>query len=287
MKKRFLPLLAVLLAVLIAAGTLLSAAALGGVRGDVNGDGVCNVADALLVLRATLDGTYLPDGDIDGDGKMSLADVIRILRLAAAQPETEEYTVTFADYDGSTLKTETVEAGKDATPPADPVREGYTFIGWDGSYTNVMADVTVTACYSENSTDPAFIFGTASAKPGDTDVAVTIALKNNPGVASIALTLQYDKSALTLTGFTYNNKDKFGGSAVSFNPAVTVPKLNWVNYEAEVAEDIDFATLYFSVSPSASGSYTVSATYDPDDIYNFLEESVVFAVRDGGIRVAP
>jgi len=57
------------------------------------------------------------------------------------------YTVTFKDWDGSTLKTEKVLSGRDATPPSNPSRAGYTFAGWSGSYTNVTSNVTITATY--------------------------------------------------------------------------------------------------------------------------------------------
>ena len=60
------------------------------------------------------------------------------------------YTVTFVDYDGTVLKIETVDYGASATAPSDPIREGYTFAGWDVSYTNVTADITVTAMYTVN-----------------------------------------------------------------------------------------------------------------------------------------
>ena len=59
------------------------------------------------------------------------------------------YTVTFKDYNGTVLKTETVVAGKDATPPAEPTRADYNFVGWDGDYTNVTENVTITATYAE------------------------------------------------------------------------------------------------------------------------------------------
>ena len=58
-----------------------------------------------------------------------------------------EFTVNFMDWDGTSLKTEKVRQGKSATAPADPVREGYTFIGWDKDFSNVQSDLTVTAQY--------------------------------------------------------------------------------------------------------------------------------------------
>ena len=55
------------------------------VRGDADGDGAVTIRDALLVLRAVLDGAAVnPYMDANGDGKLMLADVLLILRLAAA-----------------------------------------------------------------------------------------------------------------------------------------------------------------------------------------------------------
>ena len=60
------------------------------------------------------------------------------------------YTVTFADYDGTVLKTQVVDWNTAATAPDDPSREGYTFTGWDQAFNAVKSDLTVKAEYSIN-----------------------------------------------------------------------------------------------------------------------------------------
>ena len=55
------------------------------------------------------------------------------------------YTVTFMNYDGTVLSTQTVEWNTAATAPGVPEREGYTFIGWDKDFSAVKEDLTVTA----------------------------------------------------------------------------------------------------------------------------------------------
>ncbi len=65
-----------------------------------------------------------------------------------AQWKINSYSVTFKDFDGAVLKTETVQYGSSATPPNDPEREGYTFIGWDKSYSSITSDTVIIAQYS-------------------------------------------------------------------------------------------------------------------------------------------
>lgn len=58
------------------------------------------------------------------------------------------YTVEFKDGD-TVLKTEIVEAGKAATAPTLPTKDGYT-ASWDKDFSNITADTTVNVVWTEN-----------------------------------------------------------------------------------------------------------------------------------------
>jgi len=49
----------------------------------------------------------------------------------------KSFKVTFIDYNGTVLKEEQVRYDQSATAPANPIREGYDFSGWNKVYTNV------------------------------------------------------------------------------------------------------------------------------------------------------
>lgn len=68
-----------------------------------------------------------------------------------AQYTIKTYTVRFLDWNGTVLDIQTINHGSNATPPPNPTRDGYTFSGWSGSYTNITSDVDIVAQYTQNS----------------------------------------------------------------------------------------------------------------------------------------
>lgn len=51
------------------------------IAGDVNGDGILTVADALLVISAMLNGEYTAMADLNSDGRSTLLDVLFLLKV--------------------------------------------------------------------------------------------------------------------------------------------------------------------------------------------------------------
>lgn len=70
------------------------------------------------------------------------------LTVTAVYRSKETYTVTFKDYTGLTLGTASVKETGTATAPVTPTRNGYTFVGWTDTLTNITANKTVTAKYN-------------------------------------------------------------------------------------------------------------------------------------------
>ena len=73
------------------------------------------------------------------------------LQVRLVFPIGTQFSIKFVDADGTQIgETQIVKGGENATPPTPPTREGYTFVGWIGAYTNVKSDATIYASYSRN-----------------------------------------------------------------------------------------------------------------------------------------
>ncbi len=70
-----------------------------------------------------------------------------------AQWEINRYTITFDTAGGSEIAPITQDYGTNIAVPADPTREGYTFIGWDREIPETVPaeNMTVTALWGNQS----------------------------------------------------------------------------------------------------------------------------------------
>ena len=203
------------------------------------------------------------------------------------------HTVTFKDWNGTVLKTQQVEHGKAATAPANPTRTGYTFTGWDKAFTNVTANLVVTAQYVQNepvstpvpSDAPQIVVESKTTSAGST-VAVNISIANNPGFVTMGIQVAYDSN---LTLLSVSDTGLVPGQM--FSTEIENPQpLYWANPTATADCTVNgkIATLTFKVADNAEeGEYHIRVSYDYDnyDIYNQSGEAVQFATVNGTLTV--
>ena len=213
--------------------------------------------------------------------------------VVTAQYSINTYTVTFKDWNGTVLKTQQVQYGGAATAPANPTREGYTFTGWDKAFTNVTANLVVTAQYVQNepvstpvpSDVPQIVVESKTTSAGST-VAVNISIANNPGFVTMGIQVAYDSN---LTLLSVSDTGLVPGQM--FSTEIENPQpLYWANPTATADCTVNgkIATLTFKVADNAEeGEYHIRVSYDYDnyDIYNQSGEAVQFATVNGTLTV--
>ena len=189
-----------------------------------------------------------------------------------SEPDTAVYSVTFLDYDGTVLKKEEVEAGKPASAPADPVRKGYVFNGWDGDFQSVSGTMVVMAQYEQSIPEAGEITVKAAdvtAKAGK-KVFVPVSISGNPGVAGATIQIYYDEG-LTLK----NGKSGDAFSVLTMTkPGVMKNGCNFIwdslEIKPEDVKDGEILILEFQVSSEAKPGevFEVRTDYVYGDIFN-------------------
>ncbi len=145
--------------------------------------------------------------------------------------------------------------------------------------------VPVTEPEEPEITEPTIVVSNATASAGDTNVAVTVALKNNPGVTSMLMKIAFDDNALDFVSMSYNSE--IGGTSILPQKKSSPVTAYWTDGFNNATGDWTFITLVFNVSASASaGDYEITVTYNADDVYNVDETNIHFDIINGKITVS-
>lgn len=139
----------------------------------------------------------------------------------------------------------------------------------------------------ENATEketnnPTFILSSVQLKKGQKRVNVVVSIKNNPGISSIGMNVNYGTS-LKLMDVKFNKS--LGGHFMPPQNNDCPVKLTWVSPFEDVNKNTDFVTLVFEVSNDATGFLPITLGYNVDDVYNMKEENIYFDVEPGGITI--
>ncbi len=175
----------------------------------------------------------------------------------------QEYTVTWKNYDGTVLETDT-KVAYGATPEyngATPSKTGnaqytYTFTGWSPSLSPVTGDVTYTAQFSQsvNKYKVEWKNYDGVILETDNDIAYGTTPEYNGATPTRPATKQY---TYTFAGWT-PTVDKVTGNVVytaKFTETVNTYKVVWQNYDGNVLETDD--SVPYGTVPTYNGATPV------------------------------
>ncbi len=181
-------------------------------------------------------------------------------KCSCGEVEVIKYTVTFVDYDGTVLKTETVEKNQSATSPTAPLREGYDFIGWSAEFINVTSNLTVIAQYKLHKHK--FIDGECSC--GEVQIIkYTVIWQNYDGTI-----LETDDNVISGTLPSYGGSTPVKASDAQYSyvfsgwsPTVTEVTSD-VTYVATYTEKLENVKISFELNGGTT-SYLTESIYRP------------------------
>lgn len=159
-----------------------------------------------------------------------------------------------------------VPYGGNATQPADPVIEGKRFVGWDGSFTNITEETTISAIFED-------------------DTSVTTA--STSVTFDTTETTTSDSRMFTVTvivnGQATTQQVAYGGSAVL--PAVNIPGYVFMGWDRSPDNITENCTITAILVPDGSTTDTSATTYTVTFVVDGVSYPVT--VSAGSSAVAP
>lgn len=159
-----------------------------------------------------------------------------------------------------------VPYGGNATQPADPVIEGKRFVGWDGSFTNITEETTISAIFEDDASvttaSTSVTFDTTETTTSDSRMfTVTVVVNGNATTQQVA----------------------YGGSAVL--PAVNIPGYVFMGWDRSPDNITENCTITAILVPDGSTTDTSATTYTVTFVVDGVSYPVT--VSAGSSAVAP
>lgn len=159
-----------------------------------------------------------------------------------------------------------VPYGGNATQPADPVVEGKRFVGWDGSFTNITEETTISAIFEDDASvttaSTSVTFDTTETTTSDSRMfTVTVVVNGNATTQQVA----------------------YGGSAVL--PAVNIPGYVFMGWDRSPDNITENCTITAILIPDGSTTDTSATTYTVTFVVDGVSYPVT--VSAGSSAVAP
>lgn len=159
-----------------------------------------------------------------------------------------------------------VPYGDNATQPADPVVEGKRFVGWDGSFTNITEETTISAIFEDDASvttaSTSVTFDTTETTTSDSRMfTVTVVVNGNATTQQVA----------------------YGGSAVL--PAVNIPGYVFMGWDRSPDNITENCTITAILVPDGSTTDTSATTYTVTFVVDGVSYPVT--VSAGSSAVAP
>ena len=159
-----------------------------------------------------------------------------------------------------------VPYGGNATQPADPVVEGKRFVGWDGSFTNITEETTISAIFEDDASvttaSTSVTFDTTETTTSDSRMfTVTVVVNGNATTQQVA----------------------YGGSAVL--PAVNIPGYVFMGWDRSPDNITENCTITAVLVPDGSTTDTSATTYTVTFVVDGVSYPVT--VSAGSSAVAP
>jgi len=238
---------------------------------------------------------------------------------------TNKYTITFDTNGGSEIAPITQDYGTQITAPADPAREGYTFIGWDKAIPATMPaeNVTVTAQWEINRYTVTFDtaggsavasitqdYGTAITAPADptregyTFIGWDREIPANMPAENVTLTAQWEINRYTVT-FDTNGGSEIAPITQDYGTAITAPAdptregYTFIGWDREIpatmpAENVTVTAQWQLAARMPDRELVIyyksvgrlnTITEDPSLVeYTSSDESVVTVDKDGNYK---